>query len=69
MEALTPEFFNTLVIVNIVVGMALATYRFTRDMTRPAPTAEDQREQAYDEHSPGNLDDTQPSNLGDTSTS
>ncbi len=60
MEALTPEVFNTLVIANIVIGMTLAAYRFTRDMTRPLPTAEQQREQAYDEHSPYSLDDTQP---------
>ncbi len=60
MEALTPEVFNTLVVANIVVGMALAAYRFTRDMIRPVPNAEEQREQAHDEHSPARLDDTKP---------
>lgn len=63
MEALTPEFFNTLVIINIVVGMALAAYRFTRDMTRPVPSAEERREQSYDEHSPAYSDDTKPGGI------
>lgn len=39
----TPEFFNTLIVLNIVVGLSLAARRFYVDMTRqpkylPKPT-------------------------------
>lgn len=33
----TPEFFNTLIVLNIVIGLSLAARRFYKDMTRPLP--------------------------------
>jgi cytochrome c oxidase assembly protein Cox11 len=35
---LTREFFDTLIIVVIVIGLALASVRLYRDFTRPLPT-------------------------------
>lgn len=54
MKALTPEFFDTLIIVVIIIGSALAVVRLYADFTRrlpmplppPAPV--------------GSLDETQP---------
>ncbi|MBI1260075.1 MAG: hypothetical protein GC204_21615 [Chloroflexi bacterium] len=37
----TPEFFDTLVIVIIILGLALAVVRLYRDFTRPLPADED----------------------------
>lgn len=37
MDFLTPEFFNTLIIINMIVGLLLAGFRFYKDMTRPLP--------------------------------
>lgn len=37
MNNLTPEFFDTLIIVIMVVGIALAAVRLYRDFTRPLP--------------------------------
>jgi hypothetical protein len=37
MESLTPQFFDTLIIVIIVIGLALAGVRLYRDFTRPLP--------------------------------
>ncbi len=37
MENLTPEFFDTLIVVIMVVGVALAIVRLYRDFTRPLP--------------------------------
>lgn len=37
MSALTPQFFDLLIIVIILIGLALAVVRFYRDMTRPLP--------------------------------
>lgn len=34
---LTPEIIDLLVIANIVIGIALASYRFMRDLRRPLP--------------------------------
>ncbi len=34
---LTPEFFDTLVLVVIVIGLALAAVRLYRDLSRPLP--------------------------------
>jgi cytochrome c oxidase assembly protein Cox11 len=34
---LTPEFFDTLVIVVIIIGLALAAVRLYRDLSRPLP--------------------------------
>lgn len=40
MEWLTPEFFDTLIIVVIIVGSAFAIVRLYRDFTRPLPPDE-----------------------------
>jgi hypothetical protein len=58
-EFLTPEIFNMLVIANLLVGLALIAYRFTRDMQRPLPRQ--QREQTLSELSISALDDTDSS--------
>ena len=58
-EFLTPQVFNMLVIANLLVGLALIAYRFTRDMQRPIQPQ--QREQAHDEISSHALADTQSS--------
>jgi hypothetical protein len=34
---LTPEFFDTLIIVVIIVGLAMAAVRLYRDLSRPLP--------------------------------
>lgn len=46
MDFLTPEFFDLLIIVVIIIGLALAGVRLYADLTRPRPTRPD--------------DDTQP---------
>jgi cell division protein FtsN len=57
-EFLTPQIFNMLVIANMLVGLALIAYRFTRDMQQPIPSQH--RQQAHDEASHNTLDDTDP---------
>lgn len=37
MQFLTPEVFDLLIIVVIIVGLALAAVRLYRDLTRPLP--------------------------------
>lgn len=37
MQFLTPEVFDLLIIVIIIVGLALAAVRLYRDLTRPLP--------------------------------
>jgi hypothetical protein len=37
MNTLTPQFFDTLIIVVILVGLALAAVRLYQDFTRPLP--------------------------------
>lgn len=37
MSGLTPQFFDTFIIVIMLVGLALAAVRFYREMTRPLP--------------------------------
>jgi hypothetical protein len=37
MQSLTPEFFDTLIIAVIIVGLALAAVVLYRDFTRPLP--------------------------------
>ena len=37
----TPEFFDTLVIVIIIIGLALAVVRLYRDFSRPLPIDDD----------------------------
>lgn len=46
LNSLTPEFFDTLIIVVIILGLALAVVRLYADFTRPLP--------------PGSDDDTRP---------
>lgn len=41
MNALTPQFFDTLIIIVILVGLALAAVRLYRDLSRPLPLASD----------------------------
>ena len=41
LKTLTPEFFDTLVIVVIIFGLALAVVRLYADFTRPLPPDED----------------------------
>ena len=58
-EFLTPQVFNVLVIANLLAGLALIAYRFTRDMQRPL--LPQQREQAHDEVSTNALDNSNSS--------
>lgn len=51
MDLLTPEVFNILIVLNLIVGAGLVSFRFYRDMTRPLATADQLREQFYDERS------------------
>jgi len=37
MQNLTPQFFDTLIIVVIILGLAVAVVRLYRDFTRPLP--------------------------------
>jgi|GEM_PF-1175325 hypothetical protein len=37
LQSLTPEFFNTVIVVIIVIGVALAAVRLYADFTRPLP--------------------------------
>ncbi len=37
MQNLTPEFFDTLILVIIIIGLALAGVRLYRDFTRSLP--------------------------------
>lgn len=37
MQILTPAFFDTLIVVIMVIGIALATVRLYKDFTRPMP--------------------------------
>ena len=41
MSNLTPQFFDTLIIIVILVGLALAAVRLYKDFTRPLPPAEE----------------------------
>jgi hypothetical protein len=49
---LTREFFDTLVIIVIVVGLILAARRFYQDMTRPLPPDADEPPRADDDTQP-----------------
>lgn len=48
MKSLTPEFFDTLILVVIILGLALAVVRLYADFTRPLAVPADE------------LDETQP---------
>ena len=53
MDFLTREVFDTLIIVVIILGLALAIVRLYKDLTRPRPGDPDYRPRWSD-------DDTQP---------
>ena len=38
LNSLTPEFFDTLIVVVIILGLALAVVRLYADFTRPLPS-------------------------------
>jgi hypothetical protein len=44
LSSLTPEFFDTLIIVVIILGLALAVVRLYADFTRRLPPDEDTKE-------------------------
>jgi hypothetical protein len=50
MSSLTPEFFDTLIVVVIILGLALAVVRLYADFTRVLPPEDD-------------LDDTRPNEI------
>jgi hypothetical protein len=56
---LTREFFDTLIVVVILIGLALAVVRLYADFTRPLPNAPD------DEPDWARDDDTQPHKQND----
>lgn len=39
MDFLTPEVFNALIIINLIVGLLLAAWRFRSDMRSTRPSA------------------------------
>ncbi len=43
MDALTPELFDLLIIVVIIIGLALAGIRLYSDLTRPLPPSRPRR--------------------------
>jgi hypothetical protein len=43
LSSLTPQFFDTLIVVVILIGLALAAVRLYRDLSRPLPPDEDTR--------------------------
>ena len=59
MSALTPEFFNTLIYVVIIIGLALAVVRLYADFTRPLPPQRDPERT----ETPGNDEDTKPNKM------
>jgi hypothetical protein len=56
MSSLTPEFFDTLIIVVIIIGLALAIVRLYADFTRRIDNGVERTE------TDGNDDDTRPTN-------
>lgn len=44
MDFLTPEIFDTLIIIVILMGLALAVVRLYRDFTRPLPGRPDEED-------------------------
>jgi len=38
MDVLTPQLFDVLIIINIIISLALAAWRFSRDLRRPLAT-------------------------------
>ena len=58
-KSFTPEFFDTLVIVVIIIGLALAVVRLYADFTRPLPTESTPLAETGG-NTDGVSDDTQP---------
>lgn len=56
MKTLTPEFFNALILIVIIVGLVIAGIRFYRDMVRPLPPQHDD----YEDYLRMLQEDTQP---------
>ncbi|MBE2270252.1 MAG: hypothetical protein IAE80_18590 [Anaerolinea sp.] len=44
LQSLTPDFFDTLIVVVIIIGIAFAVVRLYRDFTRPLPPEHNQIE-------------------------
>lgn len=59
MGDLTPEFFDTLIIINMVVGLMLIAFRFSQDMNRPLPNRKRQPN-PVESSQPDPLEDTKP---------
>lgn len=59
MDFFTPEFFNTVIVVNMIVGLGLAGWRFYREMQR-APFDDS----AYRAYLRALQEDTQPHRPG-----
>jgi hypothetical protein len=57
MSSLTPEVFDTLIIVVIILGLALAVVRLYADFTRPPSDAREHTE------TDGNDEDTRPNEI------
>jgi hypothetical protein len=60
MDFLTPQFFDLLVIIVIVIGLALAGIRLYDDLTRPLPPARPPVDDDTQPHQPVLDDESQP---------
>ena len=60
MDFLTPQFFDLLVIIVIIIGLALAGVRLYDDMTRPLPTSRPSIDEDTQPHQAVDDDDRQP---------
>lgn len=49
---LTPEVFNVIIMVNLIVGVVLVVWRFTSDMRRPLDPPPSQPEDAQTPNPP-----------------
>ena len=70
-KSFTPQFFDTLVIVVIIIGLALAVVRLYADFTRKLPISESVNMAETGGNTDGVSDDTQPIRVietGDEST-
>lgn len=56
---LTPEFFDMLVIANLIVALMLIAFRFYQDMTHRKASPSQHRVQAHDESSHESLSDSE----------
>ena len=60
MDFLTPEVFDMLVIIVIILGVALAGVRLYDDLTRPLPPARPSLDDDTQPHQPIPDDESQP---------